>query len=881
MNERQHWMQRLDRFLQYLREGRHAEDTIADAKSIIGQWVDYALEQDVQPDERDDELLRHWATAIADSAPLTPDNYRAHASLWWRWNQDPADRRASVPGSPPQQPADMCGTLYATNKWGPHYCACGSNNTCHTTDTNAATYCVCRKTNEVVWVGAPINRTEEGKVVNRVVEAARPPRYKLGDKYGIDPGPRHAESSADDADYLRRQGQRLAEHGVDPGDEGEVERWFEALEGYIAWRELVGGRAGEGIAPTTAQGIRSNVRAWIRHAIGAGLDPSVPATNMLKAFLASKDISDKSRRWRAGHVQRWWRRWPQYQESIGEEVVGASLIGNRLAMLVAEFRTDGYPSVEDLEHEEIRRQHERTLRSIADISFQDRDELKRVWANTRRNYGSSGNQQVLNKAFNDAAEAAWPQMRDSLEQLCFGDGAFETRIDTAIRDVRGLGPLVATRLPAICHPERFIPIYVLRSSSKFPGKLDMIELLDELELLDEAGSEEVQDVVRLHSEEGQTGAVVMRSNDLLLESLRPHFSDGDGIDVWGISRFLYWLSWSYWDDTSADPWLSDAEFAELSDEVLCDVGFLRDVVALLEDKGQVILYGPPGTGKTYFAQSLAEKLVLYEGCEDDSAYSLVQFHPAYSYEDFFEGFRPHVDDDGQMTYKLTSGPLVRLAERAQEHPDELHVMVIDEINRANLPRVLGELLYLLEYRNEWVQTQYRPDEDFSLPENLWIIGTMNTADRSIALIDAAMRRRFHFVPFFPDREPTAGLLRRWCERDEPGQEWMADLLDAVNERLRVDLGGDYMLIGPSHFMKQDLDENGLRRIWEYNIEPLIEDQFFGRQEVIDSYRFGEVWKRHGPGAAAPASDTGTSDASGDEAEPGSDHDESPESHGNP
>jgi 5-methylcytosine-specific restriction protein B len=705
-------------------------------------------------------------------------------------------------------------------------------------EKDAATYKVCRETDEVVWVGAPINRAAG----NKVVKATKSPRYEVGDEF------READ--------IREQGQRLAEHGVDPDDEGAVERWFEALEGYIAWRELVGGRAGDGIAPATAQGIRSSVRAWIRHSIGAGLDPSVPATDILKGFLAGKDISDKSRRWRAGHVQRWWRRWPQYQESIGAEVVGTSRAENRLAILVAEFRLDGYPSDEDLEHEEMRQQHERTLTSIAGISFEDRDELKRVWANTSRNYGSSGNQQVLNKAFSDAVEAAWPQMRDSLEQLCFGDGAFENRIDAAIRDVRGLGPLVATRLPAICHPERFIPIYVLRSSSRFPGKLDMIEILDELGLLDETGSREAQEILRAYSVEGQTGAVVMRSNDLLLESLRPHFTDDDGIDVWGISRFLYWLSRSYWDETSAEPWLSDAEFADLSDKVLCDVGFLRDVVALLEDKGQVILYGPPGTGKTYLAQSLAEKLALYEGSEDDGAYSLVQFHPAYSYEDFFEGFRPQVDDDGQMTYELTPGPLVRLAERAADHADELHVMVIDEINRANLPRVLGELLYLLEYRDEWAQTQYRPVEGFTLPSNLWIIGTMNTADRSIALIDAAMRRRFHFVPFFPDREPTAGLLRRWYERNELEQDWVADLLDAVNERLHGDLGADYMLIGPSHFMRSDLDENNLRRIWEYNIEPLIEDQFFGRQEVIDEYRFSRVWSRYGPGASIPDAETG-------------------------
>ena len=279
-------------------------------------------------------------------------------------------------------------------------------------------------------------------------------------------------------------------------------------------------------------------------------------------------------------------------------------------------------------------------------------------------------------------------------------------------------------------------------------------------------------------------------------------------------------------------------------DLLCDVDFLNDVVALLEDKRQVILYGPPGTGKTYFARRLTEALA-----PDEDARSLVQFHPAYSYEDFFEGFRPVVDG-GQMTYELTSGPLVQIAERAKERREAPHVMVIDEINRANLPRVLGELLYLLEYRDKAIQTQYRPDETFSLPENLWFIGTMNTADRSIALIDAAMRRRFHFVPFFPNHGPTAGLLRRWMQRNSPEQEWVAGLVDKVNKDLAEQMGGDHSLIGPSHFMRSDLDEDSLRRIWEYNIEPLIEDQLFGRQEVIESFRFGSVWRRYGPGATS-------------------------------
>ena len=109
---------------------------------------------------------------------------------------------------------------------------------------------------------------------------------------------------------------------------------------------------------------------------------------------------------------------------------------------------------------------------------------------------------------------------------------------------------------------------------------------------------------------------------------------------------------------------------------------------LLKDKGQVILYGPPGTGKTYLAQRLA--VALAPKPEDRT---LVQFHPSTSYEDFFEGYRPEEGPDGQIVYRLTPGPLARIAERAAQHPQRHQVMVIDEINRANLPKVLGELLF--------------------------------------------------------------------------------------------------------------------------------------------------------------------------------------------
>ena len=719
----------------------------------------------------------------------------------------------------------------------------------------------------------------------------------------------------------------------------EEQYWMQRLDEFLRYREDAGIQAG-GIADD-----ESIVGQWIRFALEQSTGPADRNRVLLDHWVTEvKDLTVNTQASYRSHVDQWWK-WNKDRQVSREPVPGVDAT-EQLAHLVAEFRAAGYPSTDDQEHLLAREQHERTLRSLDEVSYEDRGDIKPVWATSNQNYGWSGRQPSLDQAINNATEASWSQIRDCLAELCFGSrelrqerkqtssrvrgkgydygkcgaaddhksiwgppacncgarvryktimadghklraekhcketgafvwqgqpvdrstreiqkdwvprGEFDDRIDDVVRSVRGLGYAVATKLPAICHPADFVPLYLLRRTShegQALGKLDMIELLDELGLLDTERASEAEAVAGLHEEHGDTGTVVMRSNNLLLDVLGPYF-EGDGVvDTWGVARFLYWLAWEYREDEPAVPWVDEADLAELADDLLCDVGLLEDIVELLEDKGQVILYGPPGTGKTHLAQEFAWALAQ----ASDEAYSLVQFHPAYSYEDFFEGFRPQVDSKRQMTYELTPGPLVRLAERATKHSGELHVMVIDEINRANLPRVLGELLYLLEYRDESIQTQYRPDGDFSLPGNLWFIGTMNTADRSIALIDAAMRRRFHFVPFFPDREPTAGLLRRWCEENEPGQVWVADLLKGVNERLRADLGGDYMLIGPSHFIKSGLDKDGLRRIWEYNIEPLIEDQFFGRQDVIDSYRFGEVWERHGPSVTAPESETET------------------------
>ena len=133
--------------------------------------------------------------------------------------------------------------------------------------------------------------------------------------------------------------------------------------------------------------------------------------------------------------------------------------------------------------------------------------------------------------------------------------------------------------------------------------------------------------------------------------------------------------------------------------------------------------------------------------------------------------------------------------------DAKHFLVIDEINRGNLAKVFGELYFLLEYRDKEMDLQYsNQGERFKLPENLYIIGTMNTADRSIALVDLALRRRFYFVEFHPDEDPVKSVLRRWLLDKSPGMEWVADLVEKANVHLREDR---HAAIGPSYFMKDE------------------------------------------------------------------------------
>lgn len=272
---------------------------------------------------------------------------------------------------------------------------------------------------------------------------------------------------------------------------------------------------------------------------------------------------------------------------------------------------------------------------------------------------------------------------------------------------------------------------------------------------------------------------------------------------------------------------------ELADRIHVGLDWLQDCVELLRERRQLIFYGPPGTGKTYIAQQLAWHVT------DKGNVKLVQFHPAYSYEDFFEGFRPQGEAGGQIGFTLKAGPLRSLVDKAAENPEAAYVLIIDEINRGNLPKIFGELYFLLEYRDQAIDLMYSSDsaEPFSLPKNIFVIGTMNTADRSIALVDTALRRRFAFLPLHPSEQPTRGILRSWLAAK--GYDIMlADLHDELNARIS---GSDFK-IGPSYFMREkiatDTTGKALELVWRTDILPLLEEHHFGDRNIDVAGRYG-------------------------------------------
>jgi 5-methylcytosine-specific restriction protein B len=267
--------------------------------------------------------------------------------------------------------------------------------------------------------------------------------------------------------------------------------------------------------------------------------------------------------------------------------------------------------------------------------------------------------------------------------------------------------------------------------------------------------------------------------------------------------------------------------SQLSEDTGIEINRLNRWANSLHSKGQAIIYGPPGTGKTFLAERLARHLTS----GGDGIVELVQFHPAYAYEDFVQGIRPKARDDGTLEYSVVPGRFLSFCQRACERQGT-SVLIIDEINRANLASVFGELMYLLEYRNKPIPLA-SDGQLFQIPDNVRIIGTMNTADRSIALVDHALRRRFAFLRLQPDYE----ILKRYHEREDTG--FPVDRLIEVLRDLNRTINDPHYELGISYFLKPDLREH-IEDIWTTEIEPYLDECFFNNHKGADKFSWERI-----------------------------------------
>jgi 5-methylcytosine-specific restriction protein B len=265
------------------------------------------------------------------------------------------------------------------------------------------------------------------------------------------------------------------------------------------------------------------------------------------------------------------------------------------------------------------------------------------------------------------------------------------------------------------------------------------------------------------------------------------------------------------------------------------------IQSIMERKKQVILYGPPGTGKTYWARIAALELAAgamfglpFSGLSEDQKQQILNgdtstgarvqictFHPAYGYEDFLEGYRPAAVND-QLIFERKDGVFKKICQDARQNPNQKFYLIIDEINRGDIPRIFGELITVLEADKRATPILLPiSGEIFTVPPNVYLIGTMNTADRSIALLDTALRRRFGFIELMPD---SSILGNSMLEKSLPLGPW----LDALNERILENIGRDArnLQIGHAYLLENGRPVSDFAKfvkILQEDILPLLEE----------------------------------------------------------
>lgn len=263
-------------------------------------------------------------------------------------------------------------------------------------------------------------------------------------------------------------------------------------------------------------------------------------------------------------------------------------------------------------------------------------------------------------------------------------------------------------------------------------------------------------------------------------------------------------------------------------EAFLDESRYRTLVRLLKNKKNVILQGAPGVGKTYIAKKLAYSIL---GRTDSSRIKMVQFHQSYSYEDFVVGYRPN-----ENGFSLETGPFYEFCQKARRSEGE-HFFIIDEINRGNLSRIFGELLMLIEAskRNESITLLYK-NGPFSIPDNVYIIGMMNTADRSLAMIDYALRRRFSFFDMEPAFD-SDGFKEKMALSPESKIDEVIAVIKELNAVISLDdsLGPGFR-IGHSYFcIDEPIANEFLETVIEYEIIPLISEYWFDEPSKADDW----------------------------------------------
>lgn len=264
-------------------------------------------------------------------------------------------------------------------------------------------------------------------------------------------------------------------------------------------------------------------------------------------------------------------------------------------------------------------------------------------------------------------------------------------------------------------------------------------------------------------------------------------------------------------------------------EVYMDENGYNTLVDLLNTKLNIILQGAPGVGKTFVAKRLAYSIM---GKKDKSRVSMVQFHQSYSYEDFIQGYRPSKEG-----FELVSGVFYEFCKKAEEDNERPYFFIIDEINRGNLSKILGELMMLIESdkRGEKLKLLYS-NEWFTVPQNVHIIGIMNTADRSLALMDYALRRRFAFYDFAP-AFASQGFIKYLEEKNSPKLNKLIKVVENLNMSIADDESlGEGFRIGHSYFCTDcEVTDGWLNSVVEYEIIPLIKEYWFDEPSKVQSW----------------------------------------------